>query len=445
MGKISEKEIKKLAKEYQENSRAEVVRNALVLNSIDSIATVYDARPQNPFFFSVNLDTHKVTEQGRSGRCWIFSSMNVLREKIAKKYDIDGQFELSQNFIAFYDKVEKANWFMTCVEEEIAKGSSLHDRAFQWLLDNAVGDGGQWNMVVALIEKYGLCPKSAMPETYQSSHTAAMNGILNKRLRRFALAAKRLHDEGQDKKIGALHEETLAQCYELICDCFGCPPQSFTFEYYDKKKKYHAHRGVTPKEFYEKYLGEDLKDVVVLINGPTADKPFHHLYSVQYIGNVAGAVNTRYLNLPMKELKKAVISQLTAGEPVWFGCDCGKDGLRSEGLWDDKAFAYDKAFGMDLEMTKAEMLDSRQSAMNHAMVLTGVNLVNKKPTRWKIENSWGDKVAQEGYYTASDSWFDLYVYEAAVHKKYLTAAQREMLKGKVTVLDPWDPFGTLAD
>lgn len=443
MTEIKEKDLQTLAKKYAQNEKAHVVRNALTSNDISTISNVFDAQAANPRYFSIDLAKLPVTNQMQSGRCWIFSSMNVLREMIAKKYKIDGQFELSQNFIAFYDKLEKANWFMECVTKEIDQ--PFDDRTMQWLLDTGVGDGGQWNMIVSIIKKYGLCPKSAMPETYQSSHTHTMNGILNKRLRRFAIEAKKAHEDGRDKEIAVLRKDALQQVYGLLCDCFGVPPKSFTFEYYDTKKVYHAHRDVTPLAFYEKFLGINLDDYVVIINAPTADKPYGGIYSVQYIGNVVGGEEIRYLNLPMDDFKKAVLNQMKDGECVWFGCDCGKDINRDFGLWDDAAFDYENTFDMDLSMTKAEMLDSRQSAMNHAMVLTGVNLNGSKPERWKIENSWGDTHADKGFYTASDSWFDLYVYEAAVNKKYLSVAQRKLLKKKAVVLAPWDPFGTLAD
>ncbi|MGN1389893.1 MAG: aminopeptidase C [Bulleidia sp.] len=431
-------ELKQMQEDYRKNDKARVVRNALTTTDITSISNVLEAQEANPFFFSVEVPTMKATNQLQSGRCWIFSSMNVLREIIAKKYKIE-QFELSQNYIAFYDKLEKCNWFMNCVLEQIDR--PYEDRTLQWLLENGVGDGGQWDMVVSLVKKYGICPKTAMPETYQSSHTRVMNELLNKRLRKFASEAKALNPENREE----LRTKVLAECYTLIADCFGMPPKSFTFEYADSKKKYHSVSDVTPKEFYEKYLEEDLDRYAVIINAPTADKPYHKMYSVKYIGNVVSGNEIRYLNLPMNEFRKAVIAQLKDGRPVWFGCDCSKDGNRQSGLWDDAQFDYEHTFDLDLSMTKEEMLNTRHSAMNHAMVLTGVNLVKGKPTRWKIENSWGDKVAHEGYYIASDTWFEKYVYEAAIDRKYLTDAQQKVLKQKVKVLDPWDPFGTLAD
>ena len=269
MTEIKEKDLQNLEKKYSQNDKARVVRNALTSNDISTISNVLEAQEANPRYFSIDLAKLPVTNQMQSGRCWIFSSMNVLREMIAKKYKIDGQFELSQNFIAFYDKLEKANWFMECVTKEL--DNPLDERTMQWLLDTGVGDGGQWNMVVSIIKKYGLCPKSAMPETYQSSHTHSMNGILNKRLRRFAIDAKKAHDAGDDKAIASLRKDALQEVYGLLCDCFGVPPKSFTFEYYDNKKEYHGHRNVTPLEFYEKYLGGQ----------PNSEKA-HHLLHTTY-------------------------------------------------------------------------------------------------------------------------------------------------------------------
>ena len=298
-------------------------------------------------------------------------------------------------------------------------------------------------MMVALVKKYGLCPKTAMPETYQSSHTRDMNEIINRRLRKFTADMKKAED---DKQINELKDTCLQQCYNLLCDCFGVPPKSFTFEFYDSKDKYHAFYNVTPKEMYEKHLGVDLDDYVGIINGPTKDKPFYRTYTVKYLGNVAGTKNkVFFLNLPMKDFKDLILKQLKDKQPVWFGCDCRKNADREYGLWDDQSFDYEETFGIDLSMDKADMLDTCESAMNHAMVFTGVNLVKNKPNRWKIENSWGDKVANKGYYVASDTWFDQYVFEAVVNKKYLNKKQLEALNKKPIVLDPWDPFGSLAN
>ena len=439
MKSITKQDLASLRKAYLQDDTSRIVRNALTETPVEKIARAAEAQNANPNVFSIDLETMEVTNQMASGRCWIFSSLNIMRELIARRYHIRS-LELSQNYIAFYDKLEKVNWFMNCALQEMEK--PLTDRTMTWLLDNGISDGGQWDMVVSLIKKYGICPKTAMNETWASSHTKSMNELLNKRLRRFVMDAKG-KNSAQERE--ALRKAALEECYRLIADCFGVPPVEFSFEYRDAKRTFHAHHHVTPQQFYTDFLKEDLDDYAVIINAPTADKPYHKMYSVKYIGNVVSGNEIRYLNLPMKEFKAAVIAQLKAGIPVWFGCDCGKDGDREGGLWDDQLFDYAHTFGMDLAMDKAAMLDSRHSAMNHAMVLTGVNLVNGRPDRWKIENSWGDKHANKGYYICSDTWFDLYVYEASVRKSFLTAGQRKMLGGSVKLLDPWDPFGTLAD
>lgn len=438
MKEITQEELLRMREAYLSDDKARVVRNALTKNDISTISRDFTAVCNNPAIFSVDIKTMPVTNQMQSGRCWIFSAMNVLREMIAKKYNIK-EFELSQNYIAFYDKLEKANWFMNCVAAE--KNSDVNSPEMRYLLENAVGDGGQWNMLVSIVKKYGICPKTAMPETYQSSHTGNMNRILNRRLRKFACDIRGMDEE----EMQAYRTKTTKEIYSLIASCFGLPPVNFTFEYVDKDEKHHAEYDVTPLDFYHHYLGEDLDDYVNIINGPTSDKPYYKQYSVKYLGNVTNGNPISLVNLPMEDFKEAILAQLKDGYPVWFGCDCGADGDRETGLWDDQAFAYGDTFDMDLSMNKAEMLDFRQSAMNHAMVFTGVNLVDGKPTRWKIENSWGDKVANKGYYTCSDTWFDKYMYAAAVNRKYLSEKALAALDEEAVELEPWDPFGTLAD
>ena len=438
MKSVTADQLAEMRETYLADTKARVVRNALTKNDLSSVSRVFDAEAANPNLFSIDLKTMPVTNQQASGRCWIFSAMNVLREKIAANYEIK-EFELSQNYIAFYDKLEKANWFMECVLAEA--DAPLNSENNRFLLETAVGDGGQWNMLVSLVKKYGICPKTAMPETYQSSHTRTMNGILNRRLRRFAADIRKVKAEERN----ALKEECLKEVYGLIASCFGLPPVSFTFEYRDKNDVYHADYNVTPIDFYRQYLKEDLDEYVSVIHGPTADKPYYRTYTVKYLGNVVDGNRIELLNLPMEEFKKAVIDTLKAGEPVWFGCDCGKFGDRETGLWDDSQYDYAGTLDMKLDMSKAEELDTRESAMNHAMVFTGVNLVDDKPTRWKIENSWGDKTANKGYYIASDSWFDKYMYVVAINKKYLSEKAKAALAAEPHELEPWDPFGTLAD
>ena len=322
MEEISSTLLNELRTNYEADAKARVVRNALTKNDLNTISRVFDAECHNPNIFSVDLKTMKATNQMQSGRCWIFSSMNFLREKIAKKYNIK-EFELSQNYIAFFDKLEKANWFMECALNEI--NNPMDSEKMRYLLSWAVGDGGQWNMVQSLVKKYGLCPKTAMPETYQSSHTRTMNGLLNKRLRKFVVDTRK---EGAD--IPALKAQALKEIYSLIASCFGLPPKEFTFEYVDASEKHHAEYHVTPAQFYENYLGADIDDYINCINAPTSNKEYYKTYTVEYLGNVVNGNPINMLNLPLDEFKNATIEQLKSGEPVWFGCDCGPDGDREK-------------------------------------------------------------------------------------------------------------------
>ncbi len=439
MKQISYELLNSFENEFKTNDKARIVKNALTKNDLNTISRVFEEESSNPNIFSIDLKTMPATNQMASGRCWIFSSMNFLREKLGKKYDIK-DFELSQNYIAFYDKLEKANWFMECVINEV--DNPLDNPKMRFLLDTAVGDGGQWNMVQSLVKKYGICPKSAMPETYQSSHTRNMNSILNTRLRKFALDIRKVNKD----EIDDLRKQCLKEVYNLCVSCFGLPPKEFTFEYVDSKDVHHAYYHVTPLSFYKDYLGVDIDDYINCINAPTSDKKYYQTYSVEYLGNVVGGNEISMLNLPLAEFKECALNQLKDGEPVWFGCDCGKDGDRDGGLWDDKQFDYQNTLDIKLEMSKAEMLDGHVSCMNHAMMFTGVNLdENGKPNRWKIENSWGDKAANKGYYICSDTWFDKYMYVVAINKKYLSQKALEALEKESELLAPWDPFGTLAN
>jgi len=235
----------------------------------------------------------------------------------------------------------------------------------------------------------------------------------------------------------------LGKIYAFLCVCYGEPPERFDFEYTDKDHVYHLDKDLTPKTFQERYIDMKLSDYVSIIHAPTQDKPFDRCYTVQYLGNVTEGNPVLYLNLTMPEFKELVIRQLQAGEPVWFGSDVGHFGDRTGGIWDDQSFDYTALTGLSFGLTKEQRLDYRASAMNHAMVITGVNLRDGKPNRWKIENSWGDEKGKKGYYAASDSWFDGYVFQAVIAKKSL-GEKAGLLKAEPEVLHPWDPMATLA-
>lgn len=431
-------------KKYAENRLLQVMTHALTKNSLENIAHVQSARRDTPFYFSVNLETLPVTNQKKSGRCWLFAGLNVLRERIAKQYRLE-KFELSQNYTAFWDKFEKINYFLETVIELADR--PIDDRVLAHVLQTGVQDGGQWDMFVSLVEKYGVVPKNAMDETYQSSDTGKMNDMIRQALTHDTAKLRRMFAQNADRAALATEKQKMLQeLYGFLCACFGEPPKTFDFEYEDKDHHYGVVRGLTPVQFYRDYAGGDLDEFVSLINAPTQDKPYHHTYTVDYLGNVVGGRPILYLNVEMEALKNAAVAQLQGGEVVWFGSDVGKYGDRDEGIWDDRAYDYDGAFDIDFSASKEDGLDLRWSAMNHAMVITGVHLDEAgRPVRWKIENSWSDEHASKGYYTMSDTWFSRFVYQAVIRKKYLSRALLDELSLEPIHLHPWDPMGSLAE
>jgi len=427
---------------YRADERRQLATLALSKADLNDVAFVSAGAQAMRQKFSLDIQTLEVTNQMSSGRCWLFAAANVLREAIAKALNLD-KFELSQSYLAFWDKFERANYFL----ESILETASLptDDRTVAHILSTGVHDGGQWDMFVNIVRKYGVVPKDVCDETYQSSHTSGMNAVLNRALKATAIRLRAMAADGASAEaIKAVKDEALGRVYGFLCSCYGEMPRAFDFEYVDKDGGYHIEKGLTPQSFCARYVGDTLKRTVSVINAPTKDKPFHRTYTIRLLGNVVGAPGVRHLNLTMDELKAAIIAQLRAGKVVWFGSDVGKFGERKLGIWDDGCFNLELLTGMELAMSKADGLDYGFSAMNHAMVITGVNIEDGKPTRWKIENSWGDERGAKGYYVCSDSWFDQYVYQAAIEREYL--GELAALYDQTPIeLEPWDPMGTLAE
>lgn len=440
MKSITKKDIEQLNSNFEKKPVQKALSRVLVKNEL---STIFDKQEQalvNQFKFSNEIKTLPVTNQKKSGRCWIFAGLNVLRELIAKKYNLKS-FELSQNYTAFWDKFEKINYFIEIMDDFLDVDQD--DRTLQHVLKTGIQDGGQWDMFVSLIEKYGVVPKEAMIETASSSGTHFMNQLINIKLRQYAANARLLKAEGKEKDIPLLKKKALDEFYTLLVTNFGKPPKQFDFEYVTNDT-YNVIKDVTPESFYKDHIGDILKDYVSIIHAPTKDKPYMKTYTVSYLGNVIDGRDIKYLNLEMKDLKALVLKQMLNQEVVWFGSDVARFGDRKVGVWDDEQFDYEEMLGMSFEMSKEDQLDYSQGAMNHAMVLTAVHLDNQEPKRWKIQNSWGDDSGNKGYYMASDSWFDKFVYQAVIHRKYLNEAQLKAWEEKPKVLKPWDPMGSLA-
>ena len=427
---------------WEKDPERQLAALALSKSEIPSVAYSRAAANRMHPRFSLELETLPVANQEHSGRCWLFAATNVVREAIAKKLNLE-KFELSQSYLAFWDKFERANYFLERIIETAEKPAD--DREVAFILQTGVHDGGQWTMFVNIAEKYGLVPKDAYDEPSQSANPRPMNSLLNRALKAAAPKLRAMVRAGEaEEAVQARKAEVLGKIYGFLCSCYGEPPKTFDFEYTDKDKVFHAERGLTPQAFCERWAADILRENVSVIHAPTQDKPFHQTYTIRYLGNVEGGKPVVHLNLTMEELKAAIIRQLEAGESVWFGSDVGHAGDREKGIWDTDLYGYELLSGLDLEISKADALDYGFSAMNHAMVLTGVNLVDGKPNRWKIENSWGDKNGEKGYYVCSDAWFDQFVYQAAIRRPYL-GELAELAGQAPKELAPWDPMGTLAD
>ena len=442
MEPIKKTYLEKELKNYKSDEKNTIIRHALVKNSLLTVASSQDEIKEMDFNFDINIKTLPAANQKASGRCWLFAATNVCREVIAKKLNL-ANFELSQSYLAFYDRLEKSNYLLEAVIELIDK--EYDDRTLAFLLQNGVGDGGQWDMFVSLANKYGLCPKNVYPETNTSSATRETAQLINFTIRKFASDAKALYQAKGLEAVRKEKEEVLNKIYFLLVNAYGLPPEKFDFEYTDKDGNYHLEKGFDALSFKEKYLGDSLNDYVSLINAPTKDKAFGKTYTVQYLGNVVGGKQVTHLNVTMDRMKELILKQLRDDRIVWFGSDVGFYGDREEGVWDDTRFDLKTPFGLDLKMNKGESLDYHASQMNHAMCITGVSFREGKPSKWKIENSWGKDRAKDGYYIMSGSWFDQFVYQAVVDKKYLNEEELKALKEQPIVLKPWDPMGSLAD
>jgi len=442
MSEISKQTTADFAAAYLENNKQNALQRGVVKNGISASAENVSAKIVNVPVFSVDVTTGKVANQKQSGRCWMFAALNTFRHKMLNNFKLK-DFELSQNHTFFWDKYEKANYFYENILATAAEPVTSRKVAF--LLQTPQQDGGQWDMIVSIFQKYGVVPKAVMPESSNSSNSRDLNNYLNKKLRKDAVALRKLVDAGQsDTEIQTAKEGMLQEVYNFLATSLGTPPETFDFEYRDEEKNYHIDRDLTPQSFYDKYVGVDLNEYVSIINAPTADKPYNKSYTVEMLGNVVGGKEVKYLNVDMPTFKKLAIAQLEQGESVWFGCDVGQSSTRDSGIMALDAYDMNDLFDVDFTMTKAERLDFGESLMTNAMVLTGVDIIDGESTKWKVENSWGEKVGTDGFFVMSDEWMDEYTYQIVVRKEFLSPEQLAAFEAEPKVLAPWDPMGALA-
>ena len=418
-----------------------VAQNAVSNTDLASLALNRDLVQSMDFSFSTKLDEWSVTNQKRSGRCWLFATLNLFRVGAMKKMNVK-DFEFSQSHLFFWDKLERSNHFLEAIID--TSDRPVDDRTVHFLLSDPIGDGGQWNMAMNLIKKHGLVPKSAFPESSSSSSSRLMNGVLKDFLRSTACEIRGILDNGgSEEQARQKKEDRMAEIWKILCIHLGTPPERFDWQWRDKDGEFHRKGEMTPHQFADEFVDIDWEDYICIVNDPRND--YYRTYTVDYLQNVSGGPPVVYLNVPSNEMKSITQRILEDGTPVWMGCDVGKQMERKKGLWDANLYEFQELYGVEFGMDKADRLRFGQTMMTHAMLFTGVDVVDGKPRRWKVENSWGaEESGVKGFYTMNDNWYDEHMFEIASPKSYLTDEMISGLDTDPVTLPAWDPMGSLA-
>ena len=412
-----------------ENNKNNKIRHRM-LNKVKLVDLIQDNDTNLNQNFSINIKTHNVTDQEHSGRCWSFAGLNILREKVIEKCGLEN-FELSGSYIAFYDKLERFNILLERLISYKKEGKNLYDRYVSSLLKDGMFDGGFFIGFSNLINKYGVVPKDNFPESFSSSNTYEINQILSRLLRKFYLDLENCTCDEEP-----LRNKYLENVYFVIADFYGVPPEKFNFEYTDKDGNYHIDKELTPKEFYDKYIGIDLKhDYVEIISYQDKEFKYNNIYEIEETSIISGKEDNLFLNIPPEEFRNLIIKQLKNEELVYFYCSTTSN--RIEGVWTDLLKRYGDVFDIDLYLDRNSILKTNGITNCHCMLITGVNIVDDKADRWKIENSWGNKYGNNGYYVATDDWIDTYVHRIVINKRFLEKKHLEILKQDKIKMEKW--------
>ncbi|HPE86967.1 MAG: aminopeptidase [Bacteroidia bacterium] len=436
-GAITPEILSRFREAYSLTPEKRAATNAMYKTDIRTLALNHENAGKTDPYFSHRVSSKGITDQKSSGRCWLFASLNVMRPKVISTYNLD-QFDFSANYNFFYDQLEKANLFMEGIIE--TRALELNDRKVEWLLKNAIGDGGVWNGFVNMIEKYGLVPATVMPETHASENTAMISRLIARKLRENALQLRKMHEAGKNLPMIRKEKEAMLQdIYAMLAVSLGEPPTTFTWRYKDADGNVSDEKEYTPQSFYTEFVGVDLSDYVMLMNDPT--RPYNALYEIDYDRNSWEGLNWRFINLPNKRIKQFAIESIKNNEALYFSCDVGKQLDRKNGYLDVNNYDYESLLGVDFGMDKRERILTFESGSSHGMTLMAVDLdKNDNPSKWLLENSWGEASGYQGHLIMTDAWFDEYMFRVVVNKAYIDIETLRILESEPTLLPPWDPM-----
>ncbi len=435
-GGLSSDMIDNIRSSLNMDNHTRAMYNAITNNDINKLALNREVLREHNDVFSHKIKTKGISNQKSSGRCWLFAGLNILRPAVIEKYKLDG-FEFSQSYLAFWDKMEKANCFLEQVIE--MSDRDLMDREVEILLSSPIGDGGWWKYVVDLIEKYGAVPKEIMPETHSSSNTGMMNVLLTRKLRLGAVRLRKMYADGATlDELRSEKDTLLTQVYRMLAINLGEPPTEFPWRFENRDSVVSKLKYYTPKQFYDEFVGVDLNEYVNIFNDPAKDYGKH--YSIRLSRNMYDKADIDFANTTIDVLKETAMKSVLADEPVWFACDVGKDQSREHGIMAVGIYDYDDIYETDMKMSKAERALYRESAPNHAMVFVGVDIKDDKPVKWLVENSWGTDSGDSGYWTLYDTWFDEYVYNVIVKREFVPDEVLSIYDQDPIIRPPWDPM-----
>ena len=439
-GGISPEVLTQLRNSYQNTPSDKAIRNAINNIDINQLTINNNNQNLNDTYFSNKVNTKSISDQKSSGRCWMFTGMNVLRAKAIAKHNLPSDFQFSQNYTFFWDQLEKANLFLQAIIDTREKPMS--DKTVEWLFKNPIGDGGQFTGIANLVSKYGIVPKEVMPESYSSNNTNRMQMLLSLKLREFGLELRSMPTQKtKDIKITLADKknEMLRTIYRLLVLNLGEPPTEFTWTQKDNSGKPLSTNTFTPASFFQKFVNENFNNYVMLMNDPTRE--YFKVYEIEYDRHVYDGQNWKYLNLPMEEIAKMAITSIKDSTTLYFSCDVGKFLNRDKGYLDLDNFDYSSLMGTSFGMNKKQRIETFASGSSHAMTLCAVDLdANNNPLKWMVENSWGSSYGFNGYLIMTNEWFNEYMFRLVVEKKYIPDNILKMLDQKPILLPPWDPM-----